>query len=66
MGGGERILVAATLARLIRPILTREFRDAELQFAEDRPDIERIVAEKLRLDVVVSDLIRRACTLVSA
>jgi DNA-binding NarL/FixJ family response regulator len=57
MGGGERILVAAALAKIIQPVLTREFGDAELEFAEDRIEVERVVAEKLRFDVVVSDLI---------
>jgi DNA-binding NarL/FixJ family response regulator len=57
MAGGERILVAAALAKIIQPVLTREFGDAELEFAESRTEVDRIVAEKLRFDVVVSDLI---------
>jgi DNA-binding NarL/FixJ family response regulator len=57
MAGGERILIAAALAKIIQPVLTREFGDAELEFAEDKMAVERIIAESLRFDVVVSDLI---------
>ena len=63
MAGGERILVAAALSKIIQPLLTREFRGAELEFAEDRIAVERVVEEKMRFDVVVSDLVWNNYTL---
>ena len=63
MAGGERILVAAALAKIIQPILASEFRGAELEFAEDKIAVERVVAEKMRFDVVVSDLVWNDYTL---
>lgn len=57
MAVGARILVAAALAKIIEPALVCEFGGSDLQFAEDRTAVERIVASRMRFDVVVTDLI---------
>ncbi len=56
MAGGERILVAAALAKIIEPTLVREFGASSLEFAEDRTSVEQVVNDRMRFDVVVADL----------
>jgi CheY-like chemotaxis protein len=56
MAGGERILIAAALAKIIQPVLAREFSNSALVFAEDGVAVERVVSERMRFDVVVTDL----------
>jgi hypothetical protein len=56
MGGGERILVAAPLAQIIEPILEGEFPSAVVQAADRRSAVEEAVVERVRFDVVISDL----------
>jgi CheY-like chemotaxis protein len=56
MAGGERILVAAALARIIEPLLTHEFCDATIELAENRMAVEHAITDRVRFDVVLSDL----------
>jgi DNA-binding transcriptional regulator YdaS (Cro superfamily) len=56
MPGGERILVAAALAGITGPLLAQEFSDATVELAEDRAAVERAIRDRVRFDVVISDL----------
>lgn len=56
MQDGPRILVAAALGKLIEPVLLRSMSDATVRIAEDPAAVERALGERLRFDVVVTDL----------
>ncbi len=56
MRDGPRLLVAAALAKIIEPLLRQSLSDATVRIAEDKAAVERAVGERLRFDVVVSDL----------
>ena len=53
---GPRILIAAALAKIIQPLLQQALSDATVRIAEDRAAVERTVGDRLRFDVVVTDL----------
>jgi hypothetical protein len=56
MQDGPRILVAAALGKIIEPVLLRSMSDATVRIAEDPAAVERALGERLRFDVVVTDL----------
>jgi CheY-like chemotaxis protein len=56
MHDGPRILVAAALGKVIEPFLRQSLSDSTVQVAEDRAAVERAVSDRLRFDVVVTDL----------
>jgi CheY-like chemotaxis protein len=53
---GPRILVAAALAKIIQPLLQQALTDATVRIAEDRAAVLGTVRDRLRFDVVVTDL----------
>jgi CheY-like chemotaxis protein len=56
MRDGPRLLVAAALGKIIEPLLLQSLSDATVRIAEDQAAVERAVGDRLRFDVVVSDL----------
>ena len=56
MQDGPRVLVAAALGKIIEPLLRQSLSDATVRIAEDQAAVERAVGDRLRFDVVVSDL----------
>ena len=56
MQDGPRVLVAAALGKIIEPLLRQSLSDATVRIAEDKAAVERAVGDRLRFDVVVSDL----------
>jgi CheY-like chemotaxis protein len=56
MQDGPRILVAAALGKIIEPFLRQCLSDATVRIAEDKTAVERAVSDRLRFDVVVTDL----------
>jgi CheY-like chemotaxis protein len=56
MRDGPRLLVAAALGKIIEPLLRQSLGDATVRIAEDQAAVERAVGDRLRFDVVVSDL----------
>jgi CheY-like chemotaxis protein len=56
MRDGPRLLVAAALGKIIEPLLRQSLSDATVRIAEDQVVVERAVGDRLRFDVVVSDL----------
>jgi CheY-like chemotaxis protein len=56
MQDGPRILVAAALGKIIEPILRRSLADAKVRIAEDKDAVLRAIGDRLRFDVVVTDL----------
>lgn len=56
MEDGPRLLVAAALGKIIEPYLRQSLPGATVRLAEDRPAVERALRDRLRFDVVVSDL----------
>jgi CheY-like chemotaxis protein len=56
MPGGQRILVAAALGRIIEPALRQEFSDATIRMAGGRAEVEQAVRAGLRFDAVITDL----------
>jgi CheY-like chemotaxis protein len=50
------VLVAAALGKIIEPLLRQSLSDATVRIAEDKAAVERAVGDRLRFDVVVSDL----------
>jgi CheY-like chemotaxis protein len=56
MPDGPRLLVAAALGKVIEPFLRQSMSDATVWIAEDKAAVERAVRDRLRFDVVVSDL----------
>jgi CheY-like chemotaxis protein len=56
MRDGPRLLVAAALGKIIEPLLRQSLSDATVRIAEDKAAVERAVGDRLRFDVVVSDL----------
>src|ERR1700760_1302266 len=56
MQDGPRILVAAALGKIIEPILRQSLTDAKVRIAEDKDAVLRAIGDRLRFDVVVTDL----------
>src|SRR6476659_11040231 len=56
MQDGPRILVAAALGKIIEPILRQSLTDARVRIAEDKGAVLRAIGDRLRFDVVVTDL----------
>src|SRR5215467_13597889 len=56
MQDGPRILVAAALGKIIEPLLQQALPDASVRIAEDRAAVEHAFGDRLRFDVVVTDL----------
>jgi CheY-like chemotaxis protein len=56
MQDGPRVLVAAALGKIIEPLLRQSLSDATVRIAEDQAAVERAIGDRLRFDVVVSDL----------
>src|SRR6266487_2670092 len=56
MQDGPRILVAAALGKIIEPILRQSLTDAKVRIAEDKEAVLRAIGDRLRYDVVVTDL----------
>ena len=56
MQDGPRILVAAALGKIIEPILRQSLTDATIRIAEDKAAVQRAISDRLRFDVVVTDL----------
>lgn len=56
MQDGPRVLVAAALGKIIEPVLRQSMPDATVRIAEDPAAVERALGERLRFDVVVTDL----------
>ena len=56
MQDGPRVLVAAALGKIIEPLLRQSLSDATVRIAEDKAAVQRAVGDRLRFDVVVSDL----------
>ena len=56
MQDGPRVLVAAALGKIIEPLLRQSLSDATVRIAEDKAAVERAIGDRLRFDVVVSDL----------
>jgi CheY-like chemotaxis protein len=56
MQDGPRVLVAAALGKIIEPLLRQSLSDATVRIAEDKAAVERALGDRLRFDVVVSDL----------
>src|SRR5437763_1195570 len=56
MQDGPRILVAAALGKIIEPILRQSLTDARIRIAEHRGAVLRAIGDRLRFDVVVTDL----------
>jgi hypothetical protein len=56
MQDGPRILVAAALGKIIEPILRQSMIDARVRIAEDKGAVLRAIGDRLRFDVVVTDL----------
>jgi CheY-like chemotaxis protein len=56
MQDGPRLLVAAALGKIIEPLLRQSMTGATVRIAEDRAAVERALGDRLRFDVVVSDL----------
>ena len=56
MRDGPRILVAAALGKIIEPFLRQCLSAATVRIAEDKAAVERAVSDRLRFDVVVTDL----------
>src|ERR1700751_1480401 len=56
MQDGPRILIAAALGKIIEPILRQSLTDATIRIAEDKAAVQRAVGDRLRFDVVVTDL----------
>jgi len=56
MQDGPRILVAAALGKIIEPILRQSLTDSTVRIAEDKAAVQRAISDRLRFDVVVSDL----------
>jgi Response regulator containing CheY-like receiver, AAA-type ATPase, and DNA-binding domains len=56
MQDGPRILVAAALGKIIEPILRQSLTDAKVRIAEDKDAVLSAIGDRLRFDVVVSDL----------
>ncbi|MET0475209.1 MAG: response regulator [Mycobacterium sp.] len=57
MDGDPRILVASPLGRVVAPQLVGAFPDSMVRVAVDRDAVHREVAQRMRFDVVVADLI---------
>ena len=53
---GPRLLVAAALGKIIDPLLRQSMPDAMVRIAEDQAAVERAFGDRLRYDVVVTDL----------
>src|SRR6266446_860856 len=56
MQDGPRLLVAAALGKIIEPLLRQSLAGATVRIAEDRAAVERALGDRLRFDVVVTDL----------
>src|SRR6266704_7139037 len=56
MQDGPRVLIAAALGKIIEPLLRQSLSDATVRIAEDKAAVERAIGDRLRFDVVVSDL----------
>jgi hypothetical protein len=56
MQDGPRLLVASALGKVIGPFLQQSLSGATVEVAEDRPAVECAVSDRLRFDVVVTDL----------
>ena len=56
MQDGPRLLVAAALGKIIEPLLRQSLTGATVRIAEDRAAVERALGDRLRFDVVVTDL----------
>src|SRR2546423_8665425 len=56
MQDGPRILVAAALGKIIEPILRQSLTDAKVRIGEDQDAVQRAIGDRLRFDVVVTDL----------
>ena len=56
MQDGPRILIAAALGRIIEPILRQSLTDATIRIAEDKAAVQRAINDRLRFDVIVTDL----------
>src|SRR5215467_12449734 len=56
MPDGPRVLVAAALGKIIEPFLQQSMSDATIRIAEDKAAVERAVSDRLRFDVVITDL----------
>ena len=56
MQDGPRLLVAAALGKIIEPILRQSLTGATVRIAEDPDAVERALGDRLRFDVVVTDL----------
>ena len=56
MPDGPRILVAAALGKIIEPVLQQSISDATIRIAEDKAAVERAASDRLRFDVVITDL----------
>src|SRR5205814_8293102 len=56
MQDGPGILVAAALGKIIEPILRQSLTDAKVRIAEDKDAVLRAIGDRLRFDVVVTDL----------
>ena len=56
MQDGPRILIAAALGKIIEPVLRQSLTDATIRIAEDKGAVQRAVSDRLRFDVVVTDL----------
>lgn len=56
MPDGPRILIAAALGKIIEPLLRHGVAEASLRVAQDPAEVESALAERLRYDVVVTDL----------
>ena len=59
MDGDPRILVASPLGRSALPTLSAAFPGAVIKLAADRESVQREVAQRVRFDVVVADLVWR-------
>ena len=56
MQDGPRILIAAALGKIIEPILRQSLTDATIRIAEDKAAVQRAISDRLRFNVVVTDL----------
>ena len=56
MQDGPRILIAAALGKIIEPILRQSLTGATIRIAEDKAAVERAIGDRLRFDVVITDL----------
>jgi len=56
MQDGPRILIAAALGKIIEPILRQSLTDSTIRIAEDKAAVQRAISDRLRFDVVVTDL----------